>query len=99
MLRVGCSMFSPGQVEHRTFNIEHRRLKRPSPRPSPGVPGEGVRYPRTKGAIMITRRQVLSGAAAAAVASIASAEAEDDHRLLIAEKHVPNRIGVSTYSF
>ncbi len=48
---------------------------------------------------MITRRQVLSAAAAAGVASIAAADAEDDNRTLIAEKRVANRIGVSTYSF
>src|SRR5689334_14367548 len=47
---------------------------------------------------MITRRQILSSAALATVASIASAD-EDDHRTLIAQIHTPNRIGVSTYSF
>jgi len=48
---------------------------------------------------MITRRQILSGAAAATFASIVAADSEDDHRALIAQKHTPNRIGVSTYSF
>ncbi len=48
---------------------------------------------------MITRRQVLSGAAAATIASITVADEGDNRRALIAEKHIPNRIGVSTYSF
>jgi len=45
---------------------------------------------------MITRRQVLSAAAIASLASIAKADVDDP---LIAEKHTPNRIGISTYSF
>src|SRR4051812_37885550 len=45
---------------------------------------------------MITRRQVLSAAAIASLASIAQADVDDP---LVAEKHTPNRIGISTYSF
>ena len=49
---------------------------------------------------MITRRSVLSAAALATFSSIASAaDVEDNNRALVAEKHTPNRIGVSTYSF
>jgi sugar phosphate isomerase/epimerase len=49
---------------------------------------------------MITRRSVLSAAALTTFASIAAAaEPEDLPVGLIAEKHTPNRIGVSTYSF
>src|SRR5438067_4994675 len=50
---------------------------------------------------MITRRQILSSAAVATVASIAAAQLAEEPPGggAIAEKHIPNRIGVSTYSF
>src|SRR5580765_1648639 len=48
---------------------------------------------------MITRRQILSSAAVATLTSIAAADEEENNHVLIAEKHTPNRIGVSTYSF
>src|SRR3954471_9906442 len=51
---------------------------------------------------MITRRQILSTAALATVASIAAADEDTDfanRHALIAEKRITNRIGISTYSF
>jgi len=49
---------------------------------------------------MITRRSILSAAALTTFASIAAAaDVEDNNRALVAERHTPNRIGVSTYSF